>query len=257
MGMLDGIADFGKTLADTVMDTELAKRTQGMMAPSTTSPQQQRADLAAMDVFGAPQPQQPPMQPQPEPPRSQMEAAKRATPKLAERGVTAQDTLAEFLKVEENDELYAGDMSKVRHKSAEGGLDTVGYGHKLTPEEDKSGKIYGYKIKDLTPEAIDHILELDMKVHTRRAKKVVEGKGADWSKMSPRERAMMVEMSFNGVLPKFTKFIGAIDRGDYATARTEYERTYKDENNVTKKLDKRNNAFYRTFLSDDAIKANP
>lgn len=272
--MLGNVADFGKTLAQTVVDSNLSQRAQGLFAAPTVSDAQQARDLQAMDVFAggaAPAPQQQPpaapampqqqpqaqQQQQPEPPKSEMEALKRATPNVAERGHGSLERLKGFLRVHENDVLLAGDMSKARHASAEGGLDTVGYGHKLTAEEDRTGKIYGYEIKKLTPKQIDHILDLDIKVHTKKAKRVVESKGADWSKMSPRERAMMTEMSFNGVLPQFTKFIAAINAGDYKTAREEYTRTYTDKKGVVKPLTKRNDAFYTTFLSDDAIKANP
>ena len=62
------------------------------------------------------------------------------------------DVLVSFLKEQENAPLAAGDMSMMRHSSPEGGTDTVGYGHKLTPEEERSGTVYGIDIATMVGE---------------------------------------------------------------------------------------------------------
>ena len=56
------------------------------------------------------------------------------------------------MKIVENNELRLGNKNKLVHASAEGGNDTVAYGHKLTDNEKETGMIYGYKISELTKE---------------------------------------------------------------------------------------------------------
>ena len=73
----------------------------------------------------------------------------------------------EFIKKQENPGLRHG----IRHKSPEGGTDTIGYGHKLTPEESKSGEVYGIKIKDMTPEDAEVVLRKDVQRHAAKAAK--------------------------------------------------------------------------------------
>ena len=42
-----------------------------------------------------------------------------------------------------------GDKNNIIHPSAEGGNDTLGFGHKLTDKEKETGKVYEYDIDNL------------------------------------------------------------------------------------------------------------
>ena len=44
------------------------------------------------------------------------------------------------------------------HKSAEGGNDTIAFGHKLTDKEIKNNKVYGYNLNELTAKNAKHII---------------------------------------------------------------------------------------------------
>ena len=66
-----------------------------------------------------------------------------------------------YIKNAENQALLKTGM-KLRHKSGEGGLDTIGYGHKLTETENAMGEVYGYKLDTLTREQADDILLKDV-----------------------------------------------------------------------------------------------
>ena len=55
-----------------------------------------------------------------------------------------------------------GTTNKIRHKSREGGNDTIGFGHKLTDEEIKTNKVYGYSLNNLTPKIAKIILLQDL-----------------------------------------------------------------------------------------------
>ena len=46
------------------------------------------------------------------------------------------------MKSVENPKLSSGNLKMLKHKSAEGGQDTVGYGHKLTDKEIKNNPYY-------------------------------------------------------------------------------------------------------------------
>ena len=162
--------------------------------------------------------------------------------------------LVDFIKEMENAPLSRGDCSAIRHPSPEGGLDTVGFGHKLVPAEVSEGKVYGYVIDDLTLDACSHILHLDLRHHINSLSRRIARLGAELSELSTRKQMMLLDYEFNlgNVVKIFPSFTQAVIDGDRARQEAEYIRTYKDADGIRRPL-ARNAHFYNTFMSDEAI----
>lgn len=163
---------------------------------------------------------------------------------------TEYHTLFRFLQEQENESLL--DRGEpVRHKSPEGGFDTVGYGHKLTMGENVSGTVYGLAIQQLTPQDCDVILEKDIDVcHAICSLNIPQ-----FDTLDRRVRSMLVEVEFNvgRVHKTFPKFVSHCLTSNLAGQREEYKRYYHDIDGVRHELARRNKAFYDTFLSDEAL----
>jgi len=166
-------------------------------------------------------------------------------------------SLLDFLKEQENAPLAAGDESALVHPSPEGGLDTVGFGHKLTPEEVKKGEIYGIAIDSLTLEDAEHILKVDVAKHQQTLdKRLKEKYGIGLKSLSPRKRAMLTDYEFNlgNAIGVFPSFVDAVITDNEPEQASEMVRTFKDRQGNRKPL-ARNKAFYNTFMSSEAKKA--
>ena len=158
--------------------------------------------------------------------------------------------LIQFLQEQENAALL--DRGEpVRHKSPEGGLDTVGYGHKLTMGEVVSHTVYGMSLSELTPDTCYDILLKDVDCCYSMCALTVPG----WDEMSPRKQAMIAEIEFNvgRVHLTFPKFCAACKADDLEGQRKEFRRFFHDMDGVRHELTRRNEAFYDTFLSDEAV----
>jgi len=167
------------------------------------------------------------------------------------------DVLVSFLKEQENAPLAAGDMSMMRHSSPEGGTDTVGYGHKLTPEEERSGTVYGIDIATMTAQDAEFVLLMD--IHAKRKSldaRLRKEHGVSLNSLSERKQMMLTDYEFNlrGGVSAFPSFTGAVIAGDQAGQVDEMTRFFTDPQGVTKPL-ARNRAFYSTFMSDAARQA--
>ena len=154
----------------------------------------------------------------------------------------------------------AGDLSKMRHDSPEGGLDTVGFGHKLTEQEDASGEIYGLPIDELTWDQADAILRMDMYQKFSELADVLEKDyDTDISSLSQRQKAMLLDYQYNlrGGVNSFPNFTRAVLSGDEAAQKKEMTRYYyegDDKERLNPKPLARNRAFYNAFMSDKAKK---
>ena len=86
----------------------------------------------------------------------------------------------------------------------------IGYGHKLTPEEYKSGLVYGIRVRDDKGEFIPisekdalKILNQDIKEKARITKVEYENQtGKKFSDLSKTIQELLVESTFNGLSPK-------------------------------------------------------
>ena len=139
------------------------------------------------------------------------------------------------IKINENRKLFNNNTSKIVHDSYEGGNKTIGYGHKLTNDEVKSGEVYGYKISTLTKEQAEDIFNRDLEVARGDVDKLIDKDTTD-----PKAYGVLIEMAhqIGGTkLPGFKKMIEAINRKDYKEAANQMLFNY-DENG--KKIGKTN-----------------
>ena len=157
--------------------------------------------------------------------------------------------LLDFLKLVENP-AQVGKEGDVwfPHDSPEGGLPTLGYGHKLTLEENEDQLVYCINILHGCSDAeIDEILEEDIKAASNVAEKCVP----EFHTLSETKQDMLIEFAFNlGYgLKQFKKFIKALIDDDWDTVKKEYKRFYRTPDGQLQEVKHRNEEFYKYFLS--------
>ena len=145
------------------------------------------------------------------------------------------------------------------HPSAEGGLPTIGYGHKFATQEEADAMIASGGI---TEEQALTLFQEDMNVSESRAKKAYEANYKDrkWDSLDALGKLMLTEIAFNtGTLlengvynwPTLTK---AIHDKDYGVASSQLNRTYTRKSDGKQvSLRGRTNALkavYKTLLKD-------
>lgn len=154
----------------------------------------------------------------------------------------------DYMKNAENDVLYESNEKKnIRHISAEGGLDTVGYGHKLTETEIAANKVYEYNLDTLTKEQADDILLRDLE---KKNQLLINKLGKAYTNLDPKRKQMLLDIEFNvgdapGVFPNFTK---GVLQNKIDVMKKEYERKFTDSKGETKPLTRRNELFSNFFF---------
>lgn len=108
------------------------------------------------------------------------------------------------------------------HKSQERGRKTIGYGHKLTKEEEKSGKYS----KGLTAHQVDSLYKEDIKEHYSRAKFQFEKLyNKSFDELPAEKQAILIDYEYTGTGPKaFPNFTKALVEDDKETLKKEYPR---------------------------------
>jgi GH24 family phage-related lysozyme (muramidase) len=142
---------------------------------------------------------------------------------------TIPETVKTRIKINENDKLFKDDTSEIVHDSVEKGNKTIGYGHKLTDDEVKSGEVYGYKISTLTKEQAEDIFNRDLEVARGDVDSLIDKDTTD-----PKAYGVLIEMAhqIGGTkLPKFKKMLEAVNRKDYKEAAKQMLFNYDDEGN--------------------------
>jgi GH24 family phage-related lysozyme (muramidase) len=123
-----------------------------------------------------------------------------------------------------------------RYESPEGGLDTVGLGHKLTQDEIDSNSVYGFDLDTLTKEQSKEIFSQDLIKYEKMLKsdlktnykKYEMEQPIDYDTLNRKQQEILLDFTFNlGSLKGFPKFTEAVLKGDMDTARKEYKRYYK------------------------------
>ena len=163
-------------------------------------------------------------------------------------GANDQPSFLNYMKKVENSSIINKTPKSFRHSSPEGGLDTVGFGHKLTAEEQKINTIYNYNIDTLTIEQVNDIFQQDI----NKSEQVLIKTYADkYNNLDDRRKQMLIDMQFNvrnfnkpSVFPNFKK---ALFAGDEETMKKEYKRFFKS-NGQTKSL-ARNKDFADYFFN--------
>lgn len=159
------------------------------------------------------------------------------------------DIFLQFLMEQEHPDFLRG-KAPALHESPEGGNPTVGFGHKLTDEEVKSGQVYGFDIYNMTPEQARQVMMIDLGKAEEGLKREL---GDDFNTLDQTRKEMLLDFQYNlgSAKKKFPTFTQAVIDNDVETMNKEYKRGYyvgprKPEN--FRELRKRNNAFAVTFL---------
>ena len=151
-----------------------------------------------------------------------------------------------YIKTAENEELYKKGTQQ-RHKSVEGGLDTIGYGHKLTKTENAIGQVYGYKLDTLTEEQANAILLEDLE---KKNQILINKLGTSYTNLDPKRKQMLLDIEFNvkkGV-DAFPKFKEGVLQNKIDVMKKEYERKFTDSKGETQPLTRRNELFSNFFF---------
>ena len=175
----------------------------------------------------------------------------------------------EFIKSVENPNRIGFKNGKwYPHQSPEGGLPTIGYGHKLTHDEVDTFS------RGIDDKAVLELLKRDL----MRAQDVVHKEHKHWVikrikklqqkfpnndfyknlkptdpvfKLDADQLNMLTEFVYNlGGLKSFPTFTDAVFSKDWKTAKMEYKRSYSDKTGKRKELVARNDAFFKTFLAN-------
>ncbi len=153
-----------------------------------------------------------------------------------------------YIKKAENAPLFFSGTNATRHKSPEGGLDTIGYGHKLTAEEIESGKVYGYDINTLNKNQANTILLRDLE----EKNKILTNKlGTSYTELDPKRKQMLLDIQFNviGGVDSFPKFKEAVLNNDINTMQKEYKRYFENKQGEMVEL-ARNKQFSSFFFGE-------
>lgn len=152
------------------------------------------------------------------------------------KGANEQKQFVSYMQKVENRKLMEGDGEEFRHDSQEGGLDTIGFGHKLTPKENKTNVVYGYNLSEINestpPEKVLEIANDILQKDLAKAEQIlIKTHGDKFTKLDRRRKQMLIDFQFNVKNFKnkdvFPKFKAAIFAGDEKTMKKEYKRAFK------------------------------
>jgi hypothetical protein len=157
-----------------------------------------------------------------------------------------------YIKDVENEPLKSGNVKYFRHKSKEGGLDTIGFGHKLTKEEQKTNKVYDYDLSTITKDNVKKISNDILKKDLQKTEQIlIKTHGDKFVNLDNRRKQMLIDFQFNvrnfknkDVFPLFKE---ALFTGNEEEMEKQYKRFFKS-NGETKSLD-RNKFFKKYFLN--------
>ena len=143
------------------------------------------------------------------------------------------------------------------YESKEGGTPTVGFGHKLTAEEIKSGKVFGFDIKKIDKDAAETILRADLAAKQELLdNKLMNKFGISLNELDPTRKEMLLDYEFNvkGGINKFPKFTEAVLANDVETMRKEYVRKVQDpKTGKMIPLGERNKTFFDRYLKGSSV----
>jgi hypothetical protein len=168
-----------------------------------------------------------------------------------------------YIKSVENAPLLKGKFKNFRHKSKEGGLDTIAFGHKLTKKENKNNKVYQYDLSEInsstSPEKILEISNDILRQDLEKTEKIlITTHGNKFINLDSRRKQMLIDMQFNvtdfnkpNVFPNFKK---ALFAGDEDGMKKEYIRGFypseKDRKNKTNFQTLSRNEFFKKYFLD-------
>ena len=163
-----------------------------------------------------------------------------------EKPLYAEGAFVDYIEQVENPNLKYGMI----HKSAEGGNDTIAFGHKLTDEEIKNNKVYSYNLNELTEENAKHILLLDLQ---KADEQLQVDYGEKYNKLDKKRKQMLIDFQYNmgsERVKQFKNFKEGLFSNDRDKMKEEYERGFTNKEGEFKKLTNRNKEFFNYFFVD-------
>ena len=163
-----------------------------------------------------------------------------------EKPLYAERAFVDYIEQVENPNLKYGMI----HKSAEGGNDTIAFGHKLTDKEIKNNKVYGYNLNELTAKNAKHILLLDLQ---KADEQLQADYGEKYNKLDKKRKQMLIDFQYNmgsERVKQFKNFKEGLFSNDIDKMKEEYERGFTNKEGKFKKLTNRNKEFFNYFFVD-------
>ena len=158
----------------------------------------------------------------------------------------AEKKFLDYIEKVENPNLKHGMI----HKSAEGGNDTIAFGHKLTDKEIKENKVYGYSLNNLTKNDAKRILILDLQ---KADEQLQVDYGKKYTELDNKRKQMLIDFQYNmgsGGVNKFKKFKEGLFSNNIDKMKKEYKRGFTNKEGEFKNLTGRNADFFNYFFVD-------
>ena len=148
-----------------------------------------------------------------------------------------------YIKFVENGQKVGYDKNKklwFPHKSYEGGMPTIGYGHKIQTNHELEALKKGISDAD-----VENLLKSDLTIANKRVHEYIKRKYKVDVMLSQKQSEMLTDFSFNvrGGLKTFPKFTDAVLHNQWDIVKQEYLRKSNGKN-----LTGRNKAFFDRFL---------
>ena len=124
------------------------------------------------------------------------------------------------------------------HKSVEGGLPTIAYGHKIKDKNELKTFKSGISDADASK-----LLSQDLSIANKKVHDYINRRYKVNIQLEPKQEQILTDFAYNGVLEKFPRFVDAALRNDEEGMKHEYKR-----HSGGKELTDRNQQFYNKFL---------
>lgn len=128
------------------------------------------------------------------------------------------------------------------YPSAEGGMPTIGFGHKI-----RSWREHKDLRRGITREEAHALLVKDLDIAWQRAALVMKRDGVDINSLDVEQREMLIDFAFNGVLHEFRRFRKAVVEHDWCVVIDEHRRYYRSRGRKVPLTD-RNVCFAHRYL---------
>lgn len=175
-----------------------------------------------------------------------LEEQVQAQPAITQQHFTFNKDFINFIKRLENDAAtgFDGKMWHL-HKSPEGGLPEIGYGHKIQNRNELTQYKNGISNTD-----VEKLLLRDLESARQKVHSYIFSKYKVKLVLPLNKEEMLTEFAFNlGGLYKFPKFVDAVLRDQWDVVKKEYKRTATIRG-IRGELTTRNREFYNRFLKN-------
>ena len=171
-------------------------------------------------------------------------------PAIVQSAFQISDGFIKYLKIVENSKRDGYNSNKklwFPHKSPEGGMETIAYGHKI-----KNTAELNRFSRGLTESQAIRLLKNDIEdawIIVQKELKSITG-GVDIP-LDIEQKEMLIDFAFNmGTIKKFPKFVKGLLNKDWNTVKREYKRKFKDKDGNVYEVSDRNRMFYNRYLAN-------